>query len=55
MNVIARVGISNDMLGTLLVNDNDGSILPTITTQCQLNGMEIMWRWISGGGRQPVT
>ena len=59
MNVIARVGISNDMLETLLVNDNDGFILPTIITQCQLNGtkvtMEIMRRWIRGGGRQPVT
>ncbi|CAI8035615.1 hypothetical protein GBAR_LOCUS19957 [Geodia barretti] len=47
------------MLGTLLLEDNDGSVMPTIRSQCQLDAdsitMEIMRRWLRGKGKQPVT
>ena len=47
------------MLGTLLLEDNDGSIMPAISSQFYLDAeritMEIMRRWLGGRGKQPVT
>ncbi|CAI8034468.1 hypothetical protein GBAR_LOCUS19398 [Geodia barretti] len=59
INIITKVGVNYEMLGTLLLEDNDGSIIPTIRSQYQLDAdsitMEIMRRWLRGKGKQPVT
>ena len=43
----------------MLLNDEDGSIVDSITSQYQLNAAnisrEILMRWIRGEGLQPVT
>ena len=59
MNIIIEVGMKYEMLGTLLLNDTRGVILPTIESEKLLNATEIitetMRRWVNGKGRQPVT
>ena len=46
-------------LGLILLDDEDGSIVDQITSQYQLNAVnitrEIVKRWIRGEGKQPVT
>ena len=59
MNIITEVGSSYEMLGTLLLNDHRGIILPAIKRENLLNAaditMEIMRRWVNGKGKLPVT
>ena len=59
INIMQRVGTQYIDLGIVLLNDKDGSIINQITTQHQLNGVnitrEILMRWIRGEGKQPVT
>ena len=47
------------MLGILLLEDNDGSIMPTIESECHLNAtritIKVLSQWLSGQGKQPVT
>ena len=58
MNIIINVGMNYEMLGTLLLNDDCGAILPAIKTQMLLDPsaitMEIMRRWVNGQGREPT-
>ena len=58
MNIITEVGMNYEMLGTLLLNDRHGVILPAIKTEMLLNPsaitMEIMRRWVNGQGREPT-
>ena len=48
-----------EKLGTLLLNDYDGTVMPTIVFECQQKTdkitLEIMRRWLAGKGKQPVT
>ena len=59
INIVQRVGTRYTLLGIVLLNDKDGSIVNQITTQHQLNAvnitLEILMRWIRGEGKQPVT
>ena len=59
MNIMQRVGTQYTFLGLILLEDEDGSIVDQITTQHQLNAvnitLEIVKRWIRGEGKQPVT
>ncbi|CAI8029369.1 hypothetical protein GBAR_LOCUS16689 [Geodia barretti] len=59
IDITSKVGMKYMKLGTLLLEDNDGSIMPTIKSQCLLDAdsitMEIMRRWLRGKGKQPVT
>ena len=59
IDITSKVGMKYMKLGTLLLEDNDGSVMPTIRSQCQLDAdsitMEIMRRWLRGKGKQPVT
>ena len=59
INIINEVGMQYEVLGTLLLNDTRGGILPTIKSEKLLNATEItteiMRRWLNGKGRQPVT
>ena len=59
MNIITEVGMKYEMLGTLLLNNTHGVILPTIQSEKHMNATEItteiMRRWLNGKGRQPVT
>ena len=59
INIITKVGVNYEMLGTLLLKDNDGSIMPTITFECNRNTTlittEVLRRWLRGAGKQPVT
>ena len=54
-----RVGTQYTDLGLILLEDKDGSIVDQITSQYQLNAVnitrEILKRWIRGEGKQPVT
>ena len=47
------------MLGILLLNDDTGETIATITNDCQKKALdinrEVLRRWIHGQGRQPVT
>ena len=47
------------MLGLMLLNDDDGSVVFPLISQYQRNStdivLEILRRWISGQGKQPVT
>ena len=59
MNIIKKIGVNYTMLGYLLLNDGDGSIVPTITSQHHLKALEInidiLSQWIRGKGKMPVT
>ena len=59
MNIMQRVGTQYTFLGLILLEDEDGSIVDQITSQYQLNAvnitLEIVKRWIRGEGKQPVT
>ena len=59
INIMQRVGTQYTDLGLILLNDKDGSIVEQITSQYQLNAVnitrEILKRWIRGEGKQPVT
>ena len=58
LNIITKIGMNYEMLGTLLLNDDSGAILPAIKTQMLLDPsaitMEIMRRWVNGQGRDPT-
>ena len=47
------------MLGIMLLNDETGEIIATITNDCQKKALdinhEVLKRWIQGQGRQPVS
>ena len=59
LNIMQRIGTQYIDFGIILLNDKDGSIVDQITTQYQLNAVnitrEILKRWIRGEGKQPVT
>ena len=59
INIMQRVGTQYTDLGLILLNDEDGSIVEQITSEYQLNAInitrEILKRWIRGEGKQPVT
>ena len=53
-----RIGTHYSTLGPLLLNDDNGSITSSITSQYQQNAdvinQEILTRWLQGRGKQPV-
>ena len=58
INIVKRIGTHYDVLGTLLLRDNDGAVTQSIRDQhhhdaAKIN-YEILKQWIQGGGRQPV-
>ena len=59
INIMQGVGTYYTDLGLILLDDEDGSIVDQITSQYQLNAVnitrEILRRWIRGKGKQPVT
>ncbi|CAI8013679.1 hypothetical protein GBAR_LOCUS8632 [Geodia barretti] len=59
INIITKVGVNYEMLGILLLQDKDGSIMPTITFECNRNTTlittELLRRWLRGEGKKPVT
>ena len=59
IDVTTKVGMKYEKLGTLLLGDTDGAVVPTIIFECQQKAdkimLEILRRWLSGKGRQPVT
>ena len=59
MNIITEIGTSYEMLGTLLLSDYRGVILPAIREENQgivdKITFEIMRRWVNGKGKKPVT
>ena len=59
IHIMQRVGTQYTDLGLILLNDEDGSIVEQITSEYQLNAVnitrEILKRWIRGEGKQPVT
>ena len=58
INIIKYIGTHYDVLGTLLLQDNDGAVTQAIRDQYQRDAdkinYEIMRQWIQGKGRQPV-
>ena len=58
INIIMCIGTHYDVLGTLLLQDNDGTVTQAIRDQYQRDAekinREILQRWIQGKGRQPV-
>ncbi|CAI7988819.1 hypothetical protein GBAR_LOCUS57, partial [Geodia barretti] len=58
IDITSKVGMKYMKLGTLLLEDNDGSIMPTIEFECtgciQIT-IEVLSRWLRGKGKQPVT
>ena len=44
MNIITKVGMNYEMLGTLLLNDDSGTILPAIKSEMLLNPSAIYHR-----------
>ena len=59
INIFRRIGTHYTDLGVMLLNDEDGSIVESITSQFHENASnisrEILMRWIRGEGLQPVT
>lgn len=59
VNIVQEIGTHYSKLGPLLLNDDNGSITPSITSQYQHNAdainQEILTRWLQGQGKQPVT
>ena len=58
ISIVNRIGTHYDVLGTLLLQDNDGAVTQSIRDQYQRDAAkinyEILKQWIQGGGRQPV-
>ena len=59
VNIVQWIGTCYSTLGPLLLNDDNGSITSSITSQYQQNAdainQEILTRWLQGRGKQPVT
>ena len=58
INIIKYIGTHYDVLGTLLLQDNDGAVTQAIRDQYHHDAYkinyEIMRQWIQGKGMQPV-
>ena len=58
INILQDIGTHYDVLGTLLLQDNYGTVTQAIKDQYQRDAdkinNEILQRWIQGKGRQPV-
>ena len=59
INVVAGVADKWKMLGVLLLEDNDGAVIKSLSSQFNSNSteitMEILSRWLRGEGAQPVN
>lgn len=59
INIVKVIGSEYDLFGIVLLNDADGSIVEMISDDCHHRpekiAMEILKRWIRGGGKQPKT
>ena len=59
INIVERIGRKYNMFGPLLLNDTTGAVTQAIERQYNCNAddinLEILRRWINGGGIQPVT
>ena len=59
INITEKVGSKYVQLGLMLLEDDDGSTVDQITSDCHHKSadiaLEILKRWIRGKGRQPVT
>ena len=59
MDIVRRVATDYQLIGTLILKDEDGSIVDTIIQTRQRNPIEIsndiLRRWISGSGVRPTT
>ena len=59
INITEKVGTNYKALGIMLLEDDDGTLVNQITSDCHHKSaaitLEILERWIRGGGRQPVT
>ena len=58
INIVKRIGTQYDVLGPLLLRDDDGAVTQSIRDQYQRDAAkinyEILRQWIQGEGRQPV-
>ena len=56
INIVEEIGNKYDIVGTALLNDCAGTIVPGIETECLKNprriNMEILRRWIQGEGME---
>ena len=54
INIVRRIGVQWTMVGTTLLGDKDGAIIPAIAQQhgnnSELINMDILGRWIRGEG-----
>ena len=59
INITEKVGTNYKALGIMLLQDDDGTLVNQIVSDCHHKSaaitLEILERWIRGGGRQPVT
>ena len=59
LDVIAKIGPKYPAFGTFLLNDEDGSIIPSIETKCREDpnriNREILSMWLQGHKDIPVT
>ena len=55
INIVRRIGVQWTMVGTTLLDDKDGTIIPAIADQHVNNAdrinMDILGRWIRGEGK----
>ena len=54
INIVEEIGVKCMMVGTILLDDQDGTIIPPIAQMCGNNvqciNMEILGRWLQGKG-----
>ena len=59
INIVEGIGVEWMMVGTTLLDDNDGTIIPAIAEQygnnAELINMEILERWVQGKGMPDRT
>lgn len=59
VNIVQQIGTHYSTLGSLLLEDDTGSITKAIFTQFQLNAVminqDILTQWLQGQGKKPVA
>ena len=59
LNIIDQIGTTYRMLGTMLLNDDNGALTEAIEQRFNQRASdinyEILKRWLQGGGKSPIT
>ena len=59
INIVEGIGVKLDIVGTILLEDKDGNIIPALTRQygndAELINLEILRRWLQGRAMRKCT